>query len=111
MLDLDTILQALNETGIPFAAYAWHTAPAGAYGIAALDGAHAPLWADNAFGAHVVEGTVDLFVPGTGEQERHTVQRALAGIDGLAFELASVQYEDDTRLVHFEWIFRFDEGL
>lgn len=107
---LETILEALNATGIPFAAYAWNTAPSGPYGIVALDGATSHLWASDRFRAHAVEGSVDLFVPGVGEAERKLVQAALANIDDLSFEFASAQYEDDTRLVHFEWLFRFAEG-
>ena len=106
---LEAILTALRSTSIPFEAYAWETAPSGPYGTAQLSGAAESAWADNKFAAHAVEGTVDLYVRGVGESERMSVQTALNSVVGLVWRLQSVQYEDDTRRVHFEWLFSFVE--
>ena len=35
-----------------------------------------------------------------------TIQDALNGIENCGWRLESVQYEDETNLIHFEWTWR-----
>lgn len=102
---LKRLLEKLRGTGIPFAETAWKKAPAGSYGVVDLDGQADAVWADNRMKAQAIEGTVDLFTRGSGEDAAKAVQSAM-GECGVSWRLNSIQYEEDTGLRHFEWVFR-----
>lgn len=36
------------------------------------------------------------------------IQAALNGLSGCAWYLNSIQYEEDTRLLHWEWVFTLE---
>lgn len=63
------------------------------------------LRADNSVQAELVEGTIDYFTKDEDDEHIGEIPLALnrAGID---WRLNSVQYEDETRFIHYEWIFR-----
>ena len=98
----EDLLAALQATGIPFEAYAWETAPAEDYGVVSLDGPGGTLFADDHTEEQAVSGMVDLFVRGPSTAKARTVQAAMNAFD-CAWKLNMVQYEPDTRLVHFSW--------
>lgn len=99
---------ALKATGIPFETYAWTTAPSGTYGVVSLDGAGDTVFAGGHCTNQAVQGTVDLFVNGDTVAPAQAVQEALDGFDGCAWRLNSVQFEEDTMLVHWEWIYQLE---
>ena len=86
------------------------------YHFEALD-AEAPyiVWAeDNEFNSlavdeykafQAIEGTIDLYTKGSDDSLIESIPRALNGA-GITWVLNSVQYEDDTELIHHEWLFR-----
>lgn len=126
---MDDLIRELTATGIPFAAYGWSKAPKGDYGVFSLDGANDLI----AAGRHVERATrltVDLFTraididvvfaphgsdgyetPPPEELYTHfehnpkkeAVEAALERVE-CAWYLNSVQFEDDTGFVHFEWV-------
>ena len=108
---LDAIKTALDATGIAFAMYGWATAPRTDYGVISLESAGAYVSGDDHMQMHAVEGTVDLYCHNAGETQRKAVQTALNSVDGLSWYFNSTQYEADTRLVHFEWVFQFAETI
>lgn len=104
---LDTIAAALAATGIPFKEAAWENRPTGDYGVYTLDGSADSVWADGHMRSMALEGTVDLFTRTGGQEKLMTVCTALNGVDGLSWYLSSIQYEQDTRLMHAEWVISY----
>ena len=100
----ERLLQLLRGTGIPFAAYQWDKAPEGtSYGVIALEGQQDSVPGDNMIQHQSIRGSIDLFVPGISTDDARTVQDVINGV--VAWRLNSVQFEDETGLVHYEWIF------
>lgn len=99
----DSLYNALVATQIPFAKYAWNHAPSGTYGVVSLEGQEDSVKGDNTIVHQSIRGSIDLFVPDTATTSPETVQSAINGL--VAWRLNSVQYEEDTHLIHYEWIF------
>lgn len=104
----DALFTALKATGIPFVEYAWQNAPqTSSYGVISLDMQKSALWADGRRNEHTLEGSVDLFERGTPRADFALVD-AVMQESGLPFRLNSIQYEEDTGLLHYEWVFEVD---
>lgn len=103
----EQLLEALKGTGIPFAEYAWVDASQmpGDWGVIAPDGAGRDLLADGIHLSPVGSGSIDLFTHDQGRAQAATVQMALDSFHEVAWRLNSVQYEPDTHLMHYEWLF------
>lgn len=52
-----------------------------------------------------ISGTVDLFTKLEYDPLNDAIQGALNTIENCAWSLNSVQYEEDTELIHYEWSF------
>lgn len=98
--DLET---ALTATGYKFAHYAWSHAPTGDYGVFAEDGAN-DLNADGEHAEKALQGTVDYFTRDDSGTPKATVEAVLEGLN-VPWYLNSIQYEDDTGYIHYEWVF------
>lgn len=61
------------------------------------------LIADGIHTEHAVQGSVDLFTADEGDPLIGSIPQALE-IAGVSYYLNSVQYEDETGLIHYEWI-------
>lgn len=107
----DDLLSALRGTGIEFAESAWVDADRigsdADYGIIAVDGAGDTVWADDGMQLQAIEGTVDLFTHGSGRTQMETIQTIFDSLH-IAYTLNSVQYESDTHLTHWEWVFQLE---
>lgn len=57
---------------------------------------------DNRKSCQTIQGTVDLFTKTEFDPLLDGVQAALEGL-GVAWYLSSVQYEDETNAIHYEW--------
>jgi len=74
------------------------------YIVWAEDGQAAASWAGNRMQQQAVTGTVDLFTRVLDEDPLvDGIQSALNGV--CSWRLNSVQYEDETGLKHWEWVF------
>ena len=105
----ETLLGLLKATNIAFVAYDWDKSPTGvAYGVLSLTGGANTIFSDNHINAQAVEGVVDLYDVSTSTANAKTVQDVLDGMDGCTWRLNSVQYESDTKLVHYEWIINLE---
>lgn len=51
-----------------------------------------------------IQGTIDLFTKTEGDALIDAIQDALITAR-ISFYLNSVQYEDDTQYIHYEWVF------
>lgn len=97
---MDKLMQALLQTGYQFAEWAWDKAPTGDYGVVSLERG-ADFVADGHHAERGTNGFVDYFTRVSSEVPRNTIEQALDGV--CAFSLRSVQYEDDTGYIHYEW--------
>lgn len=75
------------------------------YCVWAENGESGNLDADNRKAGQVVEGTVDYFTRDDDDDNPDAFQAAFNAA-GIGWMLNSVQYEDETRYIHYEWLFR-----
>lgn len=61
------------------------------------------LMAGNVHSERCLTGTVDLYTRMDGDPLFTAIPAALEGI-GAAYYLNSVQYEEETGLIHYEWV-------
>lgn len=99
---MDELKTALDATGYLFRHYGWSKAPSGDYGVYAEDGENA-LEASNVHAETVLTGTVDYFTRDDSSTPRETIEAALNGIP-CAWYLNTIQFEEDTGYIHYEWV-------
>ena len=99
---IDELVAALTATNYPCAHFAWARAPAGDYIVYGEDGLNR-LAGDDRSAEKALVVYVDLFTRDDSETPRETVENALDGI-AVAWYLNTVQYEEDTRYIHYEWV-------
>ena len=105
MITFAELLEALQTTGIPFASYAWAAPPQDdSWGVLAIDGGTS-LAGYDAHAEDVLEGTIDLFTRRLDAADFNAVRGCLQGLE-ICYRLNSVQYEQDTRLIHYEWVWQ-----
>lgn len=99
---MDELKQALDDTGLPFAHFGWSKAPDGDYGVYAEDWERV-LTADNEHRETAIQGTVDYFTRDDSGAPKTAIEQALAGLV-CSWRLESVQFENDTGYIHYEWV-------
>ena len=102
---LDKLCNALAEAiGIPFAKFAWSTAPTGDYGVIAVDGEGATLYADDELVCQACKGVLEVYCAGDGEQLMLATQAAMtANDDVVTWRFYDSDYDDETRMTHYIW--------
>ncbi len=105
-MKLAGLVDALNIfTMIPFTEFAWENAPKDGYGVVSPDG-QIELKADADPAAEkMLTGTIDVFVKATDRDPTNDVENAMRAI-GVWFSMESIQLEQETSYVHFEWRWR-----
>lgn len=83
----------------------WRPRLSAPFCIWAEDGEGDSLHANNRKAEQVITGTVDYFTKEEFDPIVDSIQSALNSIEVCGWTLNSVQYEDDTNLIHFEWRF------
>lgn len=68
------------------------------------DGEGSSLEADDRKEAHSINGTIDYFTQTEFDTKIDLIHDALKNAK-IGFYLNSVQYEDETRYIHYEWVF------
>lgn len=101
---MDEILTELRKLG-EFALFGWSHAPSDNYGVVSVDGQNA-LRASNSLTEKVQEGTIDWFCRNPHSTVPEGVGDALDEL-GASWYLNSVQYENDTGLLHWEWVWQY----
>lgn len=97
----DKIKEALLQVDVEvFHYYALH--PSDRYVVWAEDGEGAALAADNRKIGQVLSGTIDFFTKTEQDPAREEIQRALGDAE-ISYSLNSVQYEEETGYIHYEW--------
>lgn len=101
---LETVMNALLTVTDNVGHYtAWDDSDR--YIVWAEDTEVASLEADNYKPGQTIEGTIDYFTRTEDDENIGLIPQALNHA-GVGWELNSVQYEDDTRFIHYEWLFR-----
>ena len=98
---LDTILAELKKLG-SFEAFAWYHAPDDNYGVVSTDGRN-DLFAGDAHVETSWTGTIDWFSRDPASTVPASVESALTAL-GVAWYFNSMQYENDTGFLHWEWV-------
>lgn len=104
---METLAQALNSTGYPFAHFGWASDAIERkrdHGVYAEDGGK-NFTGDGHQTERTTIGTVDFFTRDDSETPRNTIEAALNGLECCAWYLNSVQFEEDTGFIHLEWVF------
>jgi hypothetical protein len=104
---MDELINALAATGYQFAHFGWSKAPAGDYGVYAEDGAN-DLIAGNKHVEKVLQGTVDYFTRDASGYPKIAIEAALDSVP-VAWYLSSIQFEEETGYIHYEWVFECGE--
>ena len=74
------------------------------YCVWAEDTEAASVHADNQKEVQGIQGTIDYFTKEDGDPAVERVQEALDGAEGVVYSLNSVQYEEETGYIHYEWL-------
>lgn len=68
------------------------------------------LNADDKKEEQVIQGTIDYFTKEEYDSNVKAIQQKLNSID-LAWRLNSIQHEEDTCYIHYEWVFELEGEL
>lgn len=101
-MNLQTVKNAMLTVGVPVSHYTATKKP-DKYIVWAEDSQGEPLWADGRMIGQVIQGTIDYFTRTENDPNVDKIQHALTDVD-ISFRLNSIQYEDDTRFIHYEWV-------
>ena len=70
----------------------------------AEDGSGKVMYADNAMVYQAIEGTVDYYTKAEDDLNFDRIQDAMTAA-GIPFSLNSIQWEEETGFIHYEWVF------
>lgn len=102
-MTLEKLADALDKSGLQFAHHAWSHAPEGDYGTWAEDSGYDLMVDDR----HLERGTVgyiNYFTRDDSPTPRNTIEGILNDLV-IPWNLNTVQYENDTGYIHYEWEF------
>ena len=83
----------------------WHPRLEAPFCIWAEDGEGDSLHSNNIKSEQVISGTIDYFTKIEYDTNVDLIQETLNNAECLAWQLNSVQYEEETNLIHYEWSF------
>lgn len=81
----------------------WHPRLNAPYCIWAEEMEGDSIWTDNHKTEQVITGTIDYFTLTDLDPMVDTIQDKLNSVENLGWTLSSVQYEDETNLIHYSW--------
>ncbi len=106
----DELVRLLQEIeNVQFKEYEWRTRPPGNFGTVQLDFEAADDNGDDYKLDRAWEGSVDLYTHGEVPLVVAAVESALEEVCGGSWELNSIQYEQETKLVHREFVFQIEK--
>lgn len=73
------------------------------YIVWAEDGEGDAVWADGKQQEQTITGTIDYFTETEFDPTDDRIQAALSEA-GVSFRINLIQYEEDTKLIHTEWV-------
>ena len=100
---LSDLINALQETGYQFAHFAWSHSPDGDYGTYAEESGE-DFVADEIHAEKGTGGYINYFTRDDSGTPKSTIEAALNGLQ-IPWYLNTVQFEEDTGLIHYVWRF------
>lgn len=89
---------------VPIGHYSYYPANGEAYVVWAEDDEGMPLDGDDIKQAQVVSGSLDYYTKEEFDATTDDIQDFFKN-NKISFRLNSVQYEDQTEYIHYEWVF------
>jgi len=74
------------------------------YIVWAEDGEGGSIHADDSKTEQSIQGTIDYFTRDEFDPIFNLIQEKLNSADDIAWRLNSIQYEEDTGYIHYEWV-------
>lgn len=105
-MKLSDLPVALLSVGVPVSRY-YAVEESNQYIVWSEDNQSDSLWADGKMQEQAIQGTVDYYTKIENDPNVLGIQEAM---EGCSFRLNSVQYEEETKYIHYEWVFKV-EGL
>lgn len=102
LADIKTALLTVTNNVYHFDA----TGAIGSYIVWSEDGQADSVWADGKMQNQVITGTIDYYTKTEYDANFNAIQEALNEI-GISYRLNSIQYETDTKYIHYEFVFEF----
>lgn len=102
---LQSLYQQLNNVSESLNVYHYQK-PEGVdvpYIVWAEDGEESSFHSDNGKKEQVVGGVIDYFTQTEFDANVDTIQSKLNDLSGCSWVLDSVQYEESTELIHYQW--------
>ena len=84
----------------------WRTKLDAPYCIWQEDGEGLSIWTSNHQAEQVITGTIDYFTRVEFDEYVEKIQNALNDLENCGWNLSSVDFEDETNLIHFTWDFQ-----
>lgn len=109
MPNFDVLENALLTVGPPVFHYTAYEQP-DEYIVWAEDGQSDAVFADDRMTQQTITGTVDYFTKQEFDPNFELIQQALNSC-GVGWRLESIQYEDNTKYIHYEWVFEIPQGV
>ena len=106
-MTLEKLKGLLLTIGPPVFHY-FATGQTDSYIVWAEDGEGDAIHADGKKAERAITGTIDYFTKTENDPVVQQIETALDSADGLAWYLNSIQYEQDTGYIHYEWVFEVD---
>jgi hypothetical protein len=106
-MTLQSLKTLLLTIGPPVFHY-FATGQTGNYIVWAEDGEGDTVHADGQKVERALTGTIDYFTKTENDPVVQQIEDALDSDDGISWYLNSVQYEQDTGYIHFEWVWEVD---
>lgn len=106
-MTLQSLKTLLLTIGPPVFRY-FATGQTGPYIVWAEDGEGDTVHADGQKVERALTGTIDYFTKTENDPVVQQIEDALDSDDGISWYLNSVQYEQDTGYIHFEWVWEVD---
>lgn len=94
---------------MPWAFMAWSHAPDSDYGVVTVADQEALKADADAIAEKILTGYVDLFTRDQTSDSMDAIESVLRGL-GLWFRLESIQFEEDTGYIHYEWTWADTNG-
>ena len=110
MISLQTKLEPIGTMLAGISTYSyhyWRSAPKGvkAYIVWAEDEELESLEGNNKKLEQGIHGTIDYFTKTEFDTVVDSIRTGLEGLEGVSWRINSVQYEEDTTFIHYEWEF------
>ena len=110
-MTLQAKLKLIRDTlvGLNLNVYHYYNAkPKLPYVVWAEDSEADSFYAGNHKAEQVIHGTIDYYTKTEFDSNADTIQGALNALP-IGWRLSSVQYEEETNLIHYEWEFEIGE--